>query len=75
MMHVMKRRGRFSDEIRKAIDASGMSRYRVCKATGIAQSTMSAFMAGKRGLSLDTLDTVAELLDIHITTGKARKGR
>jgi transcriptional regulator with XRE-family HTH domain len=62
-------------EIRRAVDACGMSRYRLCKELGIAQSTLSRFMSGQAGLSLDTLDRLAELLDLHITAGRppARK--
>ena len=35
----------------------------------IDQAVMSRFMAGKAGLSLDTLDRLAELLDMRITIG------
>ena len=64
-----------SGETRAAIDASGRSRYAICKAIGLSESSMSQFMAGKRGLSLEMLDALAELLDLHISQGKARKGR
>lgn len=59
-----------TDELRRAVDGCGMSRYRICKELGIAESTLSRFMNGKAGLSLDTLDRLAELLDLHITTGR-----
>ena len=57
---------RFSDQIRRAVDASGMSRYAICKAIGLNQGAMSRFMNGKGGLSLATLDKLAELLELDI---------
>jgi transcriptional regulator with XRE-family HTH domain len=66
------KRTRLSDEIRQAIDNYGQTRYVIAKATGIDQSTLSRFMAGKRGLPMKTLDTLADYLDLHIVTGKNR---
>lgn len=69
-----KRKTTFADEIRQAIAESGMSRYRICKEIGMDQAAMSRFMAGKLGIQLRTLDRLAALLNLHITTGK-RKGK
>lgn len=67
-----------SQQLREAIDASGMSRYRICKQIGLDESTMSHFMAGRCGLQLSTIDRLAELLGLRIVaeerTGKT-KGR
>lgn len=65
---------KLSDQIRQAIDASGMSRYRICKMTAIPQSTMSRFMAGKLGLSMSLLDRLGEALDLRIVRGGGRHG-
>ena len=50
-----------------------MSRYRISKELNIAESTMSRFMSGQGGLSMDNLDALAELLDLHIAGGKRPK--
>ena len=47
---------RFSDQIRSAVDASGLSRYRIAKEIGIGEATMSRFMTDKGGLSMASLD-------------------
>ncbi len=60
------RHERFSDQIRAAVDASGMSRYRICREIGLSQPTMSRFMAGKSGLSMESLDRLAELLGLAV---------
>jgi transcriptional regulator with XRE-family HTH domain len=60
------RTGTFSDQIRAAVGASGLSRYRICKEIGIAEATMSRFMNGKGGLSMASLDRLAELLALGV---------
>jgi transcriptional regulator with XRE-family HTH domain len=67
-----RRRVSLSDQIRRAVDASGLSRYRIAKELGIAESTMSRFMAGKGGLSLANLDALADLLNLNIAAEPGR---
>ncbi|QDV32371.1 helix-turn-helix domain-containing protein [Tautonia plasticadhaerens] len=64
----MENSRRFSDQIRDAVNASGMSRYALCKAIGLNQGAMSRFMSGKGGMSLENLDRLAELLGLSIVT-------
>lgn len=64
---------KLSDEIREAVNASGMSRYAIAKALGIAESTMSRFVNGKGGLSMDYIDRLAELLGLHIVVKPTKK--
>jgi plasmid maintenance system antidote protein VapI len=59
-----------TEQLRDAIDASGMSRYRICKEIGLPESTMSHFMAGKCGLALATVDRLSELLGLRIVAEK-----
>src|SRR4051794_27596359 len=49
----------FSDQIRIAIQDSGISRYEISKRTGIAQAALSRFMNRQNGLNTDTLDRLA----------------
>ena len=70
-----KRRVRLSDQIRRAVDDCGITRYAIYKATGIDQGTLSRFVAGAAGMSLDNLDRLANLLDLNITTGKRRRSK
>ena len=57
---------KLSDPIRRAIDGSGMSRYAVCKAIRLSQSTMSRFMHATGGLSVQMLDRIGEVLGLEI---------
>jgi transcriptional regulator with XRE-family HTH domain len=70
-----KKRVKLSDQIRRAVDASGLTHYRICKTLGIAESTLSRFMSGKGGLSMEYLDALADLLDLKIVAGKPRPKR
>ena len=71
-----KRHTKLSDQIRRAVLESGLSRYAIWQATGIDQATLCRFVAGKCGMTLETLDVLAEHLDLNITVGKGkRKGR
>lgn len=56
------------DDIRNAIGASDMSRYRIAKKTGIGEPQLCLFMAGKKGLSVEALETLAHCLGLEITT-------
>jgi len=61
---------KLSEQLRQAVEDSGLSRYRISKELGIAESTMSRFMSGQGGLSMEYIDALAELLDLNITRGK-----
>jgi transcriptional regulator with XRE-family HTH domain len=71
----MSQSKRFSDQVRDAVDASGLSRYRICAEIGIGQATMSRFMSGKGGLSMETLDRLAELLGLSVVARPKRTKR
>lgn len=66
-----KKRLKLSDQIRKAVDASSLSRYAICQAAKIDNAVMSRFMAGKSGLNMETLNALAKGLDLNIVAGSA----
>jgi len=65
----MKGKGmKLSDQIRRAVDNSGLSRYAICRIGAFDKGMMSRFMAGKAGLSLTMLDRLAAVLALDVTT-------
>ena len=66
-----------SDQLRQAIDDSGLTRYRIAKETGISESTLGQFYNGHRGLSMNALNALGEFLDLKIVLGRKprKKGR
>ena len=66
----MGKRKTMTDEVRRAIEEAGITRYRICKDAEISEAAMSRFMRGQRGLTLRTLDRLAAVLDLHVRKGK-----
>lgn len=66
-----------TDQLRRAVEESGQTRYAISKATGIPASVLSRFVAGGRGLRSENIDRLCDYLGLVLTTkaGKARKGR
>jgi predicted XRE-type DNA-binding protein len=67
-----KKRAKIGDQIRQAVNDSDMSRYAICKATGIDQASFSRFMAGKVGLTLLHIEGIADLLGLRIVQDKPK---
>jgi transcriptional regulator with XRE-family HTH domain len=63
------------DTIRKAIEASGKTRYRLSKETGIDQAQLSRLMSGKEGVSVENLERLAEALGLEIIIRPKRTPR
>ncbi len=66
-----------SDQIRQAIDDSGLTRYEIAKHTGIDESALAKFYNGDRGLSMKALNALGECLELKITLGRkpGKKGK
>ena len=66
-----------TDQLRQAIDDSGLTRYRIAKETGVSQSTLAQFYNGHRGLSMEALNALGEFLQLRITLGRKapKKGK
>lgn len=62
---------KMSDRIRAEISHSAVSRYRIAQDTGIEESTLSRFISGERGLSMEALDTLFEYFGLDVV----RRGR
>jgi hypothetical protein len=61
-----------SEQLRQAIRDCGESRYSLSKRTGIDQSTLTRFMSGERGLRLDVVDVLADVLGLELRPRKSR---
>ena len=68
-----RRSNKLTDQIRQAIDDSGLTRYRIAKETGIDESTLAKFYNARRGLSLGNLDRLSEYLRLRIVMDRKPK--
>jgi len=65
-----KRTELLTDQLRQAIDDSGLTRYQIAKGTGIDESALAKFYNGHRGLSMDALNALGEFLQLTIILGR-----
>jgi transcriptional regulator with XRE-family HTH domain len=72
-----KRSSLLTDQLRLAIDDSGLTRYQIAKATGIDESALAKFYNGHRGLSMEALNALGVFLQLKITLGRkpSKKGK
>ena len=63
------------DEIRRAIEDSGVTRYRISRETGIDEGHLSKLMAGEVGVSLANLQKLLDYLDLEIVIRPKRRRR
>ena len=64
------RKNLMTDQLRQAIDDSGLTRYRIAKETGISESALAQFYNGHRGLSMEALNALGEFLQLKIMLGR-----
>jgi transcriptional regulator with XRE-family HTH domain len=61
-------RQKLSDQLRDAVRGCRASRYALAKQLGIAESALSRFVSGDRGLTLETVDKLAEALGLRLVS-------
>ena len=62
MITAMGKQPGFTDQLRQAIERSGFSQYHLAKLSRIDQSQLSKFMHAKRGLSIEGIEKICELI-------------
>ena len=67
-----KQRVKFSDQLRQAIVDSDIRPSEICKRTGIDKGALSHYLAGHRGMSLESIDRVVALLDLELVSRRKR---
>jgi DNA transposition AAA+ family ATPase len=59
-----------TDQLRQAIDDSGLTRYRIAQETGVSESALAQFYNGHRGLSMKAMNALGEFLQLQIVLGR-----
>jgi hypothetical protein len=72
---VKRKSAKLSDQVRLAIDESGMSRYAIAKIAAIDESLLAKFYNKKGGLSTPALDRLGEALGLEVVAAKKPKGK
>jgi plasmid maintenance system antidote protein VapI len=55
-----------SEQLRDRIATSQLSPYELAEASGVDRSVLSRFLTGKRSLTLDTVDKLADVLKLRL---------
>ena len=63
-----KRTTTFSEQLRKIIETGPLSRYRIAKDSGVDASQLLRFMRGDGRLTNDSLDKIAEVLQLRLVS-------
>lgn len=60
-------------EIRKAIETSGQTRYRIAKGSGVSQAQLSRLMSGEAGMSIGNVERLSAYLELEIVVRPKRR--
>lgn len=63
------------DAIRRAVEASSKTRYRIAKESGVSAGQLSRLVNGERGMTVDTIERLADYLGLQITIEPKPKTR
>ena len=61
------------DAIRMAVEASGQTRYRIAKESGVSAGQLSRLVNGERGMSVETIERLATYLGLEIVIRQKRR--
>ncbi len=64
---------KLSDQLRREILAADVSRYEISRETGISESTLSRFVTGERGISVEAMDAIGLYLGLAIVRPTRKK--
>ncbi len=63
----------FSERLRRTVRECGTTRYALSKQTGISEATLSRFVVGGRGLSIEHVDVLVEALGLELVPKGGQK--
>jgi transcriptional regulator with XRE-family HTH domain len=66
------------DAIRRAVENCDKTQYRIAKESGVSSGQLSRLVRGERGMTVDTIERLADYLGLRITIepkAKTTKGR
>lgn len=64
-----------TEQLRRAVENCGRTRYQISKQTGIPASVLSRFVAGGRGLRSESFDTLCSHLGLMLVEKPRRASK
>jgi len=62
-----------SEQLREAMLAADVSRYRIAKDIGVTEALLSRFMNGVAGIGPETIDKIGEYLGLRLVGPKRKR--
>jgi plasmid maintenance system antidote protein VapI len=66
------KRSTVSDQLRRAIEESGLTRYEIWKRSGVDQGALSRFINNKQSLTLEMVDKLADVLGLELVSNTSK---
>jgi transcriptional regulator with XRE-family HTH domain len=63
------------EQIKQAIHEGRLSQAALARGTGLSEGQISRFLKGERGLSLESIDKLLDVLELEIVIRLRRKGK
>ena len=60
-----------TDQLKRLLEESPVSRHRLCLLSGVDAGCLASFIAGRRGMSMESLDALGEVMGLTLTASKA----
>lgn len=67
-----KKHVKLIDQLRQAAGNASISQNALARASGIDKAALSRFVSGERGLAMENLNALADVLDLRIVAGKVK---
>jgi transcriptional regulator with XRE-family HTH domain len=64
----------FTETLRRAVLDHELSRHAISRRTGVAESVLSRFVRGERGLSSASIDRLVQFLNLEVRPRRKRRG-
>ena len=62
-----------AEQLRRAIERSGMTRYRIAQLSGISEAVLSRFANGETDLTMENADKLCAALGLRVVLEPKRK--
>ncbi|MGP0064162.1 MAG: helix-turn-helix domain-containing protein [Isosphaeraceae bacterium] len=63
------------ERLRQSIQEGSLSQAELARGTGLSEGQISRFLSGERGLSLESIDKLLDVLELEIVIRPRRKAR
>jgi transcriptional regulator with XRE-family HTH domain len=60
-------------QLRRAVDQASISRYEICRRTGIDKAVLSRFMSGSGFMGAQSFDALGGVLRLRISVDRAKR--